>query len=441
MERESRVTGPNAPLPTDATRRTFLRSGLTAFAAAVVTRHLAACGDDDSITPPVDGGTDTGMPDLSTAPDMGVTEFPMRDIPAPAPLRSLIADIGPLAADPDANGVRLPAGFTSRVVARSGQMVEPSLYEWHNFPDGGATFATEDGGWIYVSNSEVPVVGGVGAIRFNTDGTIRTAYRILPRSQVNCAGGPTPWHTWLSGEEISRGRIWECDPWGELPPVPRLALGIFKHEAAAVDHDRGHLYLTEDERDGCFYRFVPARTRPDGRPDLGEGSLELAVVAVDGAVTWAEVPDARFTGTLATRDQVATATHFNGGEGIWYREGFVYFTTKGDSRVWKYDVVAANIEVLYDGETAADPMLRGVDNITLSAGGDVLVAEDGDDMQIVAILPTGELRAIMQITGQPLSEVTGPAFDPSGTRLYFSSQRGGDGGLTYEITGPFHEPL
>ena len=72
----------------------------------------------------------------------------------------------------------------------------------------------------------------------------------------------------------------------------------------------------------------------------------------------------------------------------------------------------------------------------------VLVAEDGGEMRIVAILPNGELKTLMQLEGQDNSEITGPAFDPSGTRLYFSSQRGtsglGIGGITYEITGPFH---
>ena len=64
-------------------------------------------------------------------------------------------------------------------------------------------------------------------------------------------------------------------------------------------------------------------------------------------------------------------------------------------------------------------------------------------MRIVAILPSGELKPLVQIEGQDSSEITGPAFDPSGTRLYFSSQRatGSLGGITYEITGPFHELL
>ena len=99
------------------------------------------------------------------------------------------------------------------------------------------------------------------------------------------------------------------------------------------------------------------------------------------------------------------------------------------------------ITVLYDEATAPDPILKGVDNLTVSCCGDVLVAEDGGDMEIVAILPGGALKPVVQVTGHPNSEITGPAFDPSGTRLYFSSQRGsGNGGVTYEITGPFHEP-
>ena len=81
----------------------------------------------------------------------------------------------------------------------------------------------------------------------------------------------------------------------------------------------------------------------------------------------------------------------------------------------------------------------GSGTATGSSGGDILVAEDGDDLQLVAILPNGDLLPVVQIVGHPESEVTGPAFDPSGKRLYFSSQRGKNGdGITFEVTGPFH---
>jgi hypothetical protein len=98
----------------------------------------------------------------------------------------------------------LPAGVVGRVLARSGEPVAGTGYEWHTFPDGGATFVTEDGGWIYVSNSEVPVNGGVGAIRFAPDGTIRGAHRTLRRTRFHCAGGPTPWHTRVTSRAIRR---------------------------------------------------------------------------------------------------------------------------------------------------------------------------------------------------------------------------------------------
>jgi secreted PhoX family phosphatase len=124
----------------------------------------------------------------------------------------------------------------------------------------------------------------------------------------------------------------------------------------------------------------------------------------------------------------------------WWHDGVVYFSSKGDNHIRAYDTNTEKMTVLYEGNAIDEPILSGVDNVTVSASGDVLVAEDGGDMQIVAILPSGELKPLMQLVGYPDSEVTGPAVDPSGTRLYFSSQRGNKGGTTFEITGPFHAP-
>jgi hypothetical protein len=161
----------------------------------------------------------------------------------------------------------------------------------------------------------------------------------------------------------------------------------------------------------------------------------------EGAVEWLVIDDPAGVPN-PTQFQAPESTEFDGGEGIWFHEGIVYFTTKGDNRVWAYDTQAQEIVILYDDDTAPDPLLSGVDNLMVTAAGDVLVAEDGGDMQIVA-LTAGELVPIVQVIGQDDSEITGPALDPYRERLYFSSQRGpgggilGDEGITYEISGPF----
>lgn len=341
-----------------------------------------------------------------------------------------------LAADP--NGVRLPAGFSSRIVAESS--ISPlggCEYVWHAAPDGGACFADEGGGWIYVSNSELDDNdGGAGALRFNAEGKLIDAYSILHGTSQNCAGGATPWGTWLSCEEIDKGRVWECDPLGVEAAVVRPALGVFKHEAVAVDSLNRKLYLTEDQVDGYLYRFTPFNY-----PDLSTGKLEAARV-VDGEtgkVEWLEINDPSAS-KKATRFQ-ASATKFNGGEGIAYSRGKVYFTTKGDNRVWVFDITSQVLSVLYDDSAYINPVLTGVDNVTVSSDGSLYVAEDGGDMQVVVIANDGSIYPLIELEGHDKSEIAGVAFSPDGSRLYFSSQRGKSGdaldGLTFEIRGPF----
>ncbi|MEK6686211.1 MAG: alkaline phosphatase PhoX, partial [Pseudomonadota bacterium] len=222
---------------------------------------------------------------------------------------------------PDQNGVRLPAGFTSRIVARSGQMI--SGYRWHAAPDGGATFATDESGWIYVSNSELDnKTGGVSALRFNQQGEIVDAYSILNNTTRNCAGGHTPWQTWLSCEEVEQGRVWECDPFGRKAAQVRNALGLFRHEAVAVDTKNKQLYLTEDEKDGCLYRYTARSFDAAGNPNLDDGFLEVAEVIEGriGVVRWHKLPDP-LAAKVPARKQIASSTRFNGGEGIWYHQG------------------------------------------------------------------------------------------------------------------------
>jgi Bacterial protein of unknown function (DUF839) len=183
----------------------------------------------------------------------------------------------------------------------------------------------------------------------------------------------------------------------------------------------------------------------------------VAVVAAGNSVTWRAVPDPNLiTQGKTTRTQVPEATKFDGGEGLWHHEGIIYFTTKGDKKVWAYDARSQTLEILYHHSLAPDAALNAVDNVTVSPYGDVYVCEDGGNMEIVLITPKRVVAPFCRL-GFPdgsvapdhqASEMAGVVFDPSGTRMYFSSQRAypyvpgtpaADGAL-YEVEGPFRLP-
>jgi secreted PhoX family phosphatase len=343
------------------------------------------------------------------------------------------------------------------VVARGNQPVQGTSYVWHTFPDGASTFRIPEGGWILASNSEVPTPvdlpfdppvgnpgdGGASAIRFGPAGKIKDAYRILSGTSSNCAGGPTPWKTWLSCEEIEDGMVWECDPRGRRDPVAHPALGVFKHEAVCVDPRRGHLYLSEDEGDGGLYRFTPKR-----KGDLSKGRLEIARVRPDRSVAWKLVPDPS-AASRPLREQVG-ATEFKRGEGIWFDGNRVYLATTGDSRIWEYNAGTERIRVIYNPSRIENAPLTDVDNITVSRSGDLFVCEDngGDDPFDICIItrePNRRVARFLKLTGpqhgdpdtEAVSEVAGVCFNPAGDRMYLSSQRAYGAGVVYEVKGPF----
>lgn len=344
----------------------------------------------------------------------------------------------------DANGLVLKPGFTSRVIARGTEPIAGTGLEMRVFPDGAATFADPAvrGGWYLTVNHEIPLIGGVTSIRFAPDGSIVGAKDICSGTTSNCAGGATPWGTWLTCEEFDGGRVHECDPTGQSPSIVRPALGTFAHEAAAVAVD-GRVYLTEDRPDGAFYRFTPER-----RGDLSAGRLEVATgTGAPGKVTWVAVPDPSAS-TKACRHQVPSTIAFDGGEGIDVLGANVLFTTKGDRRIWSYDTRMGTVSLRYEAPGGGADRLDTVDNLWIDeASSRLFVAEDGGNLEVVAIGPDNSSIAVAQVSGQDGSEVTGPCFSPDGKRLYFSSQRAPAGmlnlpfGVTYEVTGPWSELL
>lgn len=441
-------------------RRAVLRMLYLGGTALAGSRLLTACGGSDPLDVP--GGPGTGPDGLGLQP---------------GPL-SAISDLLP----PDANGVAIPSGFTSRVVARNFESLPSATgYTWHAFPDGGATYPTEAGGWIYVSNSEVPGLGlgGAGALVFAADGRVVDAYRILSGTGMNCAGGKTPWGTWLSCEELPQGQVWECDPFNPGQGIVRPTLGRFSHEAVAVDPRHRVLYLTEDLPDGRFYRWLPADGDwPEGaeRPALLNGRLQVmnlegfedngyaqddAEVRAMRKVTWKDAPFPELPQAAARvlAGPAAPGTVFDGGEGLWYYElpegqrsippggsvpsvGFIFFTCKGDNRVYALDVENQIAQTIFDNGFI-EPDFADVDNVTVSPWGDILVAEDGSEVRIIVLQPGQGAKVLVQLdtSVHGASEICGPAFSPDGRRLYFSSQRGPDAlggatGVTFEVTLP-----
>lgn len=229
-----------------------------------------------------------------------------------------------------------------------------------------------------------------------------------------------------------------------------------------MDEASGRVFLTEDQGDSKLYAF-----HPDTPGDLSAGSLHALVVdptddtaheRANGpvAVFWVPVPDPLAV-SGSVRSQVPQAATFRRGEGMWSDSGVVYFATTGDERIWSLtlgrDGAPDLLETVYNGrdaakwpQTAAEAPLWDPDNLTVSPAGELYVSEDAGDLRISLITQpddTGQrtITPFLQLdpAGHSGSELTGPCFDPSGTRLYFSSQRGGPTaqGVTYEITGPF----
>ena len=417
-------------------RRAVLRNGLALGGTAVASAILGV------------GGPVSAAPASSSSP-------------APGPYGSLEGR------RPDGNGLVLPEGFSSRIVAVGGTGVGATDYTWPLFPDGKGTVATPDGGWILACNHEVfdfqtigESAGGASAVRFDSGGSILDAYPILEGSHSNSRGATTPWGTWLSCQEAHQGdgRIWECDPTGDSPAVPRNALGVRTHGSVAVDPLGGHCYMTEAHRDGRLYRFRMLDESASGAA-LADGLLEAMVVDPDGGVSWIPVPDP--SGTVApTRVQAADGFVTPMGGGVWVHDGSLIFTTALDDRVHAVDLANQRHWVLWDGSGHRQPLV-GIGDLTVApASGDLFVAEDRGDMELVLVGTEGLVAPFCRMVGDDhrLSAVTGPCFDPSGTRLYISSLRGrgealvrdvveaidwGDGvegrhvGVTYEVSGPF----
>lgn len=332
----------------------------------------------------------------------------------------------------------------------------------------------------------IPFAGGTTTALVNLRTMkVERSHLSLAGTAVNCAGGATPWGSWLSCEENdtvagataskSHGFVFEVPAaaTGAADPVPLKAMGRFDHEAAAVDPATGVVYLTEDTGDSLFYRFLPA-----ARGELVRGGRlqALALVEQAGADTrnwtkeqggdpalrmvqnrryatrWIDLTDVEAPdGDLRLRGRKAGAAIFARGEGLAFAlEGSgpaVYFTcTSGGAarigQIWRY------VPSQYEGtsreadapghvelfvESTGEQEFEKCDNIVASPRGELIVCEDGDgDNYVRAITPDGLIYNLARSAGPEKSELCGACFSPDGATLFVNIQRPG---VTVAITG------
>jgi hypothetical protein len=334
------------------------------------------------------------------------------------------------------------------------------------------------------------------AIRWNNaDAEVElvSEYVSLSGTFINCAGGPTPWNSWLSCEETTQGiaqgftkphgYIFEVPVAAteEVDPVPLPAMGRFVHEAIAVDPRTGIVYETEDawwrpqdpERSpgAGFYRFIPTR-----RDVLRDGG-RLQVLAIDGAprydtitgqtarrmlpVTWIDIDDPdppeaeRRASTVFIAARAKGAARFQRLEGCFWGDDGVYFvsTNGGDAacgQVWHYRPISDDRgELMLVFESPSNDVLEGPDNICVSPRGGIVLCEDADAEQYIRGLTRDGNIVNLVLAPSPLggpepTEFCGSCFSPDGNVLFFNVQgtrelTGRNPGATYAIWGPWGE--
>jgi len=392
--------------------------------------------------------------------------------------------------------ISIPAGFHAALLSTSGEEMLSGFVP--NAFDGMAAFAAGANRVRLVRNHELrdrpaagttpfgdmpydPVgPGGTTTVELQLRGDGRPAvikqFASLTGTFVNCAGGPTPWGSWISCEETvaGTGEGWQrnhgyafevpaASDWTTLA-VPLKAMGRFEHEAVAVDPATGWIYQTEDQIPAGFYRFKPAVR---GRPAQG-GTLEaLAIVGQPGhdtakgqpllaarKVAWVGIdePDSEApvleAGFVYNQGRVKGAAQFARLEGCWYGDNSIYFnaTSGGDAgagQVWQYHPEREELRLIFESPSAE--ILNAPDNICVSPRGGLVLCEDGAGTNYVrGLTPEGAVFDLVRNNLNTL-EWAGACFSPQGRTLFVNIQGSttplespnGAQSMTFAIWGPW----
>ncbi|POM24874.1 hypothetical protein BTM25_35120 [Actinomadura rubteroloni] len=428
--------------------------------------------------------------------------------PAMAQVTRHAAGYGPVVPDPKGL-LALPKGFSYKVVAEAGVTKLESGQATPSDADGTAFFA-HGHRYALVNNHEisggepfkVPALdgltydpgagGGTTTIDVAKDGSRVREYVSLAGTHNNCAGGRTPWGTWLTCEETEQraggaftkdhGYVFEVDPFerdANTSPVPLKFLGRYSHEAVAVDPRTGAIFLTEDAGgpNGLYYRWTPPHGYRAGKGALRKLALgkggdtagrlqamkvfkgtthikDLSQATQPGTryrVTWVDVPD-RDAKTTSVRKQFTDdqVTRSHKLEGAYWGDGGAYFVAsfarssdgsvnEHDGQVWFYDPRSETVTLKTIFGVNPDPSkdagnYDGPDNITVSPHGGLILAEDGEGVSHLYGVTDGGKAYTVARNDLNESEFTGPTFSLDGRILFANIQTPG---IVLAITGPW----